>query len=682
MGTSDKSNRLNEMEIQLTPKQWGIRFADEIRRYVSQEDFMKSIAKGSYRKSPFMTPFHALAEQARERWPKDNVRQFELSEKLRLETAMQFAEKNPKVASRLSLERSKCEDPHVERLLEAFAFLAARVHSKIDDEFPEISEGLLSVVYPQLVRPIPSMSVVEFQTDPEKGKVTTGLTIGRGSVLLSRRVAGVPCTFRTCYDTTLWPVSVTAAEWKAPSRLQPPMRASDSTGAIRIELRSTPGVDLRQLKIDRLRFYLDGESGLINTLYELLFSRLNRIVVRDPTSGSKIGTVALAASALQGVGFLEDEGMLPYSYRSFIGHRLLMEYFSFPEKFFFVDLTGLETVWQAGFKDAVEFIFLISEVEGEDRRQRLELELSRNTFRLGCTPIVNLFTQLAEPIPLTERKYEYPIVPDVRRPYSTEVFSVDEVSCINNATQQTTTFEPFYSLRHSSATLQGEQGTFWLATRRPSARPNDEGSDIFLSLVDLSMRPADPEATVLSVRTTCTNRDLVSRLPFGNDEGDFELEGGSSMRRVVALRKPSMPVRPSSGKSAMWRLVSHLSLNHLSLVENGKEALQQILRLYDIGRSAYSRNVIDSILRIESRRHFARVSSDNSISFARGTRIELELDEDRFVGGGAFLFSCILEHFLGLSTSLNSFTQLVVRTSQRKGPLHEWQPRAGRKILV
>ena len=307
--------------------------------------------------------------------------------------AVQFSEKHPKVASRLVLEPTKCEDPHVERLLEAFAFLAARVHLKIDDEFPEISEALLTVIYPQLIRPVPSMSVVEFQLDPEKGKLTSGLPIERNSVLQSRPVGGVPCMFRTCYDTTLWPVSVSAAEWKPPSRLQPPVKASDSSGAVRVELRCAPDVTFQDLKIDRLRFYLDGEGGFINTLYELLFSRLNRIVVRDPTPGSKVVPITLPATSLRAVGFGEDEGMMPYSHRSFVGHHLLLEYFSFPEKFFFVDLTGLGPVWTSGPKQSVEFIFLISDVEGEDRRQRLELELSKKTFRLGCFAIaVNVFS--------------------------------------------------------------------------------------------------------------------------------------------------------------------------------------------------------------------------------------------------------------------------------------------------
>ncbi len=595
-------------------------------------------------------------------------------------TAVQFAEKNPKVASRLVLEPTKCEDPHVERLLEAFAFLAARVHLKIDDEFPEISEALLSVVYPQLVRPIPSMSIVEFQPDPEKGKLSTALPIPRGSVLHSRPVGGAPCTFRTRYDTTLWPLSLTNAEWKAPSRLQPPVKTGDSSAAIRIEMSCTPDVNLRELKIDKLRFYLDGEGGLINTLYELLFTRLNRILVRDPSPGSKVHAITLPASALKAIGFGRDEGMVPYSDRSFTGHRLLMEYFTFPEKFFFVDLTGLETVWQAGFDKNVEFVLLLGDIESDERRQRLELELSKKTFRLGCTPVVNLFTQVAEPIRLSQRKYEYPTIPDVRRPYATEIFSVDEVNCIDTTTQVTTTFEPFYSLRHS--TSGNEQKCFWTARRRPSARANDEGTEMFLSLVDLSMRPMTPDGNILSVRTTCTNRDLPARLPFGSEDGDFELEGASALKRIVALRKPTPPVRPPMGKSALWRLISHLSLNYLSLVEEGKDAFQQILRLYDIGRSAYSQNVIDSVVKVQSSRHFAPVRSDNGTTFARGIRVELELDEDQFVGGGAFLFASVVERFLGLSASLNSFVQLAVSTSQRKEVLHEWKPRAGRRILV
>jgi type VI secretion system protein ImpG len=595
-------------------------------------------------------------------------------------SAAQFAEKHPKVASRLVLEPTKCEDPHVERLLEAFAFLTARIHLKMEDEFPEITEALLTVVYPQLVRPLPSMSVVEFQLDPEKGKLASGLKIDRNTPLYSKPVQGMPCTFRTCYDTTLWPITVSAAELSAPSRLKPAVKTSDSAWAIRLELRCARDVTFAGLKPEKLRFYLDGESGLVNILYELLFSRVNRILVRDLTDGSRLAPITLPASALSAVGFAPDEGLFPYPSSSFAGHRLLLEYFAFPEKFFFIDLEGLDQAGAAGFKDAVEIIFLISDVESDGRLQRLELELSKKTFRLGCSPVVNLFTQVAEPIQLNQRKYEYPLYPDVRRPYAMEIFSVDEVGAINSANQKITTYEPFYSLRH--AARKEDRPCFWLARRRASSRPGDDGTDIYLSLVDLSMSTVNPDATVLSVRTTCTNRDLPSRLPFGNQDSDFEMEGAAAMRRIVALRKPTPTVRPALGKSTLWRLVSHLSLNYLSLVEEGKGALQEILRLYDVGRTAYSQNVIQSILNIRSQRHFTRLISPEGVSFARGVKIDLELDEDQFTGSGAFLFSSVLDRFFGLCASLNSFTQLRVTTPQRKEALHEWEPRAGRKMLL
>jgi type VI secretion system protein ImpG len=591
--------------------------------------------------------------------------------------ALQFSERYPKIAARLQLEPDKCEDPHVERMLEGFAFLAARVHLKIDDEFPEISEAMMSVVYPQFVRPIPSMSVVEFQLDQEKGKVTTGFPIARGSTLYSKPVNGVPCKFRTCYETMLWPLNVTAAEWKTPDRVKPPMSGTNAAAALRLEIQCLPDVLLPKLEMKSLRFYLNGESAVVNTLYELLCANLLKVVVRDPTPRSRVAPVTLPASALKVVGFEEDHGVLPYSSRSFLGYRLLQEYFTFPEKFLFLDLEGLDAVWPTGFRDRAELIFLISGYE-PDYQQRMELGVSNRTFRLGCCPIINLFEQTAEPILLNQRKYEYPIVPDVRRPNAVEVFSVDEVAILNPQTREIINFEPFYSFRHG----RESQNTFWLAKRRPSLRPNDEGTEVYIALCDLSQRPLYPESDALTIRLTCTNRDLPSRLPFGNEDSDFQLEANASLKRIVALHKPTSPIRPPMGKSVMWRLISQLSLNYLSLVEGGRHALQNILQLYNFTESLSGRKIIDGILDVQSERHFARVVSDYDISFARGTRVKMLLDEEQFVGNGVYLFASVMEYFLALYCTMNSFSQLVVSTKQRKEVLHEWQPRAGRKILM
>ena len=591
----------------------------------------------------------------------------------------QFAQQYPKIASRLNIEPDKCEDPHVERLLEAFAFLAARVHLKIDDEFPEITEALLSIIYPHFIRPVPSMTVVDFRIDPGQAQIGAGLKLDRGTVLLSRPVGGVPCRFRTCYDAYVWPLTVTAAEWKSPDRLRPAIKTSEAVAALRLELACWRDVTFDKARPDPLRIFLNGESSLIHTLYELLSSRLTQIVVRDPTPNSRIRPVSLRPDALRAVGFGEDEGMLPYPRRSLAGYRLLHEYFTFPEKYFFLDLTGLKQVLD-GFNERAELIFLIAPFELTERRQALEMGISAKTFQTACAPAVNLFEQTAEPILLTQRRFEYPVIPDIRRPNATEIFSVDEVVSVRPGSLEPVRFEPFYSYRHWTATTRGQ--TFWMASRRASGRRDDEGTEMFLSLVDFEQRPVAPDVDSLTVRLTCTNRDMPARLPFGVESGDFELEGAAQVQSVVALRKPTPALRPPSGKSSLWRLISHLSLNYLSLVSEGKEALQEILRLYDFGSSSFSVKQIEGITELKSRPQFARIISENGVTFARGTRVDMELDEENFVGGGAYLFASVLEHFLGLYVTLNSFSQLSVSTRQRKEVLRTWPPRAGTKILL
>jgi type VI secretion system protein ImpG len=592
----------------------------------------------------------------------------------------EFAEAYPKVASRLMLEPAKCEDPHVERLLEGFAFLAARVHLKLDDDFPEISEALLNVVYPHYVRPIPSMSLVEIHLDPDQGKPTAGLRIPRDSALFSRPVGGVPCKFRSCYDLTIWPLTIAGAQWTTPDRLRPAVRATEAVAALRLDLHCLPDVTFSSLAMDSLRLHLSGEGNLTTSLYELLCNSCTRILIRDTTPGGTQKTVTLPASALKPVGFGSDEGMLPYPKRSFIGYRLLQEYFTFPEKFLFVDLTGLAALREAGFGNRAEVLFIIAPFERGERRSLLEAGVSEKTFRTGCTPVVNLFSQVSEPVLLTERQQEYRLVADARRRLSTEIFSIDEVTGITPGSSQTLHFEPFYAHRHGS--LRTSDQMYWAASRRPSGWRSDRGTDLWLSFVDLSSRVVYPDVDAVTSRLTCFNGDLPSRLPFGNDDGDFELEGGGPIRKIVALVKPTPVVQPPLGRPQLWRLISQLSLNYLSLVDGGTEALQELLRLHNFAEATAGEKQIQGILDVRSAPAYARVRSDQDLSFARGRRVELDLDEEQFAGGGVFLFSSVLERFFGLYASVNSFSRLSVRTRQRKGALREWAPRAGSKALL
>lgn len=352
----------------------------------------------------------------------------------------------------------------------------------------------------------------------------------------------------------------------------------------------------------------------------------------------------------------------------------------FREKFLFFELNNLEQALQSIPGGRAEIIFLITPFEAEQRQQRLSVGVTAKSVLLGCSPIINLFPQVAEPIMLTQRRSEYPIVPDARRRMATEIFSVDEVVSIDPVTRETTRYDQFYSYRHRS--MREEQQTFWYSKRRPSSRKGDDGSEVSLFLVDLSMRTCLPDSQAITAHCTCTNRDILARLPFGNASGDFEVEGIGSIKGAIALRKPSSTLRPPMGRDALWRLISHLSLNYLSIVEDGKDALQEVLRLYNFSDSADVDKQIGGIAGLGSKRHFARINSEIGIAFARGTQVQMEFDEEDFAGSGVYLFATVIEHFLGLYASLNSFSQLVVKTRQRREVLKQWPPRAGNAILM
>jgi type VI secretion system protein ImpG len=592
----------------------------------------------------------------------------------------EFAAKYPKIASRLLLEANQSEDPQVERLIQGFAFLAARIHHKIDDEFPEITDALLGVLYPHYLAPIPSMSIVQFVIDPDQGKLTSGHLIPRGTPLYSQPVDGSPCRFRSCYPVTLWPLEVTAARIEEPDRQR---RSSEAVAAIRLELRCLGGMAFAQLELERLRFFLSGESPLAYGLYELLLNNVCQVQLRVPGEAGSRPPISLSPNCLQAVGFGSDEGMLAYTPRSFLGYRLLQEYFNFPEKFLFVDVCELDRAARAGAGDRLDVVIYLNRVP------RLEQPINASTFRLGCAPIINLFEQIAEPIRLSQAQTEYRVIADVRRQNATEVYSVDTVSSISPQLQEAVTFQPFYSFKHLAE--QERQQAFWHAIRRPSPRKEDSGTEVYLSLVDFNFQPTLPPLETLTVHITSTNRDLPGKLPFGGDtrrppspgeRGDFELEGAAPLLSIRCLKKPTETARPPLRRGAQWRLISHLSLNYLSICDGGRDALQEILKLYDFSDSAVVRQHIAGITDVTSRRVVGRPGSMPWNGFCRGLEVTVQFDEEKYVGSGVFLFASVLEKFLGLYASLNSFTQLVATTQQREEPLKQWPPRAGEQILL
>jgi len=589
--------------------------------------------------------------------------------------AGEFAEKYPKVAGRLLLQPDTCDDPHVERLIEAFALLAGRVHHKLDDEFPEITEALLDVLYPHYLRPVPPQAIVQFQLDPSQS-APASTQVPRGIPIHSKPENGNVCSFRTCYPVTLWPLRITGASVSPVNRFAAPGMPADAAAVIRIGMECVGGLRLEQLPVDALRFYLNGESAAVHTLYEFLFLNALRISVRALPAREATAQAVLPATSLQPVGFTTGESILPYSDRSFLGYRLLQEYFSFPEKFFFFDLKGLDRLPKSGFGTAFEILIFLKPPDQPHRLIALEQSVGADTFQLGCTPMVNLFERIAEPIRLTQTETEYLIIPDQHRQRATEVYSVDRVASANYL-DEPITYEPFYSLRHGAT--DATQRHFWYTHRRPSFRKNDNGTDLYLSLVDLDFNPSLPPVDMLSLQVTCTNRDQASLLKLPGEFGELEPEG-LALVRARCLRKATPALRPPARRGLQWRLISHLSLNHLSIVEKGAEALQEILRLYDFSNDPAIRKQIAGIVAVTSRSCISRVTSSTGVAFCRGTDVTLEFDEDQYVGTGVFLLACVLQRFLGLYAAVNSFSRLTART--RKGVFKQWPPLAGEQILL
>jgi type VI secretion system protein ImpG len=602
----------------------------------------------------------------------------------------EFARKYPKIAGRLQLESDRCDDPHVNRLLQGFALLAARVHRKIDDDFPEICQAMIEMVSPGYLRPIPSMTVVECQSDPSQGKQTAGQRIPAGTEMLTKAtVEGLPCRFRTAYDVTLWPLSVQEAEWGQPERLKRPPRPSTggrAVAAARLLLRCHTDVSFAGLPISSLRFHLAGAAtagaSLVFSLYELLFDRCFEIQLRDPRDESRV--VILPPSALKPVGFEPSEALLPFVRRSLDGHRLLEEYFALPEKFLFFDLTGLEPLATSGFGEEVEVIFLIRPFERPERQQALEMGVNASTFRLGCTPAVNLFSVPAEPIAVTQVRHEYPIVlaSSPRHAAYMELFEIQEVIATRRRLRQFTVIEPMLTYRYQ--TRKRKDLAFWSARRRFDSSDYQNPSTMHISIVDLDGVFTDPDADTLDIRALCTNHNLPAhpKISWASATGDFEVAGFAAAKTVSALSRPTASLPPPSDESYLWRLVSMLSLNYLSLVEGGKPALQEILRLHNRSDSIAAENQVGGLQALRSEPGFALVDSDYGLVPARGTKVFMEFDEQQFAGAGLYLFATIIDRFLGGYASMNSFTQLTVRSTQRKEPMGQWLPRSGNQALL
>ncbi|MBV7539261.1 type VI secretion system baseplate subunit TssF [Duganella sp. sic0402] len=590
----------------------------------------------------------------------------------------EFAGRYPKLAGSLQMRGESCADPHVERLIQSSAFLNARVARLLDDGYAHFTEALLGMLYPHFLRPIPSCSIARIDySGARSNEISSVNVLPRGATLKALGQGAVVCRFRTVYDTVVAPVIISAAGFE-PYPQTPPTLSLPPDAGVAISIRiacSTAGRSLASLGLSTLRVHIDGEASLCASLRDAIFMHTACSCVE--ASGQ---WQMLERLPLQPVGLTTDEALLPAAPSEHGAYRLLSEYFAFPEKFDFVDIDLVALIAAAPEGSSqLTLRLLLRDVRPDTQAARTLRTLSADNLLLGCTPIVNLFTQPATPIRITHTSSSYPLMADEMPGHACDIYSIDSVQMVRKTAEgsMVTEFFPYYSLRHGEE--ESRKGRYWLVQRDDLMSAGHEHT---ITLVDRDFSPMHIDEGTVSVRLTCTNRNLPHGLQYGRAGGDLSTESLAGSFPIRMLCRPTLSYRLSSEGSRQWGLIAHLALNHRSLMQEGLPALIAMLRLYAQQDSMVSERMIAGVMALSHRPSTAWIRQAQGNAYLRGVEVSVSLDEEAYVGTGIHAFAQILDQLFALHVHLNSFTRLVVLSHVSGKELLRCPPRNGELTLA
>ncbi len=606
------------------------------------------------------------------------------------EMGAEFAERYPKVAGRLGMRGIDVTDPYVERLMEGFAFLTSRVQLKMDAEFPRFSQRMLEMIAPNYLAPTPSMAIAELHPDSKKGDISGGFMVPRGTMMDSQTLkkSGVTCSYATAHDVMLQPLRISNVELGGvPADIQPGRLAQrGAVSALRIRLEGFSEVALNHLTFDNLMFFLSGPDIQAQQLLELVMQ--HRVGIFCQTVEAHPQRVMLGDDALQQEGFAADQALLPDDLRNFDGYRLLQEYFAFPARFQFISISQLRGLLGKCGPDvkAFEIVLLLDKADAA-----LERVVDKSHLSLHCTPVINLFPKTAERQKISENVHEYHLVVDNIRPLDYEIYSVQKLYATGDKQRGEQIFRPFWSTFGQDEgdygayfSLRREQRTLSERAQRFGTRTGYIGSEVFLSLVDERHSPWRDDLRHLSADVMCTSRDLPLML-LQQDQGSFMMPDSIPVGKLSFKSGPTAP-RPALAEGlTTWRLISHLQMNYLSLMDGddgeGASALRQLLGLYANLAEAPVARQIEGIRHCQLKAVNRRVPEPGPIVFARGIGIELNVDEQAFSGSSPWLLGSVLERVFSRLVAMNGFTEMTL-TSQQRGEVGYWPPRMGKRALI
>lgn len=568
------------------------------------------------------------------------------------EAGKEFGQAFPDRAAQLNLDKPGAQDPYVERLFEGFAFLMGRLREKLDDDLPELTEGLVGLLWPYYLRTIPSLSVVELVPGLEQMKRSE--VIGQGFEVLSQPIGPqrTRCRYTTTQDLQLQPLALDSL------RLA---HEPDGRSVLRMRFACAPLIDWSQVDLSRVPMYLNADAPLASALHRALTLNTQAMYVRLP--GKQERHVLEGHFAPKGFG--EEDRLWPKGDSAFSGYQLLLEYFTFPEKFMFVTLCGLEKISLAAGTPWFELDVVLREAWPS------QFSVSSEHIRLNAVPVINLFTLEADPLTLAPLQTDYLLRPMRLQDGHTEIYSVDQVTSSKNAVRQD--YVPFTSFRHKGGMLRDESPERYFHTRLKRSAKGLYDTWLILG-GDGFVKDQLHSGERLSLRLTGTH-GLLPRKALQSTLLDTLVTSTQTGLRVRNLCAPSLPCYPPNRDRFHWRVLSHLGSNFLPMLDSA-EVLRGTLALYDWTGSELNRRRLEAI--VEVRHHLVQRFEKGFL--LRGVDIEITLDAGGFSGEGDIsLFGEMLHRFFGLYADIHLFNQLTL-ILQPTGKCLRWNENHSQRI--
>ncbi|CAB5279006.1 type VI secretion protein [Burkholderia multivorans] len=607
----------------------------------------------------------------------------------------EFAERYPKIATRLGIQSGQVDDPHISRLVQTFAFMASALDTRLTDDYPEFIESLLGVINPQYLRCIPSCAIAEIDPAGQFGNLTGPFVIPRGTPLDARAAL---CRFKTIYDVTLTPLHVDTARYSpttiAPAKIR---LGTDATGILSVTFASLSATGHFDASIPSgpIRVHLSGERPVIAALTDTLLLRAANAFVEVDHDGR---WRALSKVPVEAVGFDDNEALLPDDAGSAgLSFQYLLEYFAFPEKFDFIDidLARIRRAASAPHARHLTLHVVVRDTPADSAVSQMLGAVSARTFKLFCTPIINLFERAAAPILLTDTDRAYPITPlpleekgvppdlyAIDQVFLGEKSAIDEQKKSFSSASQTprTPVPPYRAFSHSLSS----QKVYWLLCRdRDVTLFNPRQSPWRLSLVGLDGQPARPEQPQVEIDLLATNGDLPSRLPLGDPQGDLLNEGAALPCPIRLLTRPTAPMTLTRGEGALWRVLATFSPQPFDLSRQGLGELKAFLRLHAPRAAIVAQQGIDALRSLGYKPAMKWMSLDGKMqSFVRGIEILVSIDESALRAIALNTFARILDRLFAPYAPTNSYVQLVIRSAQTDQELVRCEARPGTRALL